>query len=133
PLSAQHLHRAQILLLRHDAAAGGELRADGKEAELGGGEEQDVLRQFGEVEHDLTERLHDRRFKLATRVLGVEHVALWSAEAEEVRHVAPVDRKRYAIAGGRAEGTLVVQVERRVEELQVIEQRFEIGPGPDPN
>ena len=130
-LGAGQLQLAGVLLLGHYRGAGAVLRGQLEVAELGDGEEYRVVGEFGEVEHDLGAREDDGLLELAAGVVGVEDVVDRLREAEELGRVLAVDGDRDAVAGGGAQGVLVVEVVGDFEEHVVVEQRLGEGRGPE--
>src|SRR5205807_7680544 len=106
---ADQLHAAEVAVLRHDTASRTKLLRDLEESVFNRCEEQDILCQLAQVEHDLCQRLYNGRFALATAILHVNDVMLHAREAEQVRAVLPINIQLHTIASHRDKRALVIE------------------------
>ena len=130
-LGADQLEHVGIVLLRHDAAAGAELRRQREVAELGHREEDQILGQARGGQHELEQRAEDHRLALAAGVAGVEDVVVRGGEPQQAGGQPAVERQRHPVAGGRTERAAVGIGVGRLDRQQVVEQALGIARGPE--
>ena len=118
------LHYSQVSLLGHDTAAGAKFLWHLEEAIFGGRKEQDVLRQFAQVDHNLRQCLHNGCLNFTSAILYIDDVVLHAREAEQVGGILAIDGDWNAVASSGTKRRLIIENVSCREQLLVIKQRL---------
>ena len=128
-LAANQLQRIRILLLRHGAAAGRELLRQLHEAELGGREQNRLLRPTAQMQRNRRQRLHelDGEIAIAGRVNAVGGRRI---ELQRLRDTCAIERQDRPSHCSRAQRTLIQPLAAIGQPSQVAQEHLDVRQQP---
>jgi hypothetical protein len=129
--SPGQLEQIRVPLVRHDAAAGRQLRRKGQVAEFLGAVENDIAGKPGEVMRNLGAPEERGGLQLSAAALHGGDVAVEPAEAERACRDLPPDRQRDAIARRAAQRTAIHLCPQPAHRFGGVEKPLRIGAGPE--
>ena len=129
-LGTGQLEDVGVLLVGHDAGAGGALVGQLDEAEVLAIEQAGVKCQLGESAGDGGQGEGYIALHLAAAHLGVDDVVVHRVEAQQAGGHRTVEGEGRAIAGGRTEGVAVAHAEGGLQEHHVVHKALGIGAEP---
>lgn len=129
-LGAGQLEDVGVLLVGHDAGAGGTLVGQLDEAEVLAVEQAGVEGQLGEGAGNGGQGEGDVALHLAAAHLGVDDVIVHGVEAQQAGGHRAVEGEGRAVAGGGAEGIAVAHAEGGLQEHHVVHEALGIGAEP---
>ena len=120
-----------IALVRHDRTAGGVLRRQRDERELGAGEQAQIPGEAAQIEQRGSQRFDRRHLELAARQLCVRRRDLQPSKTKRFGHMIAIQRQIHPVTGGGAERIGVDPYQRVARTLRVVDEPF--GPRRPPH
>ena len=130
-LGACQFEDVGVLLVWHDAGAGGAFLRELDEAEVLAIEETGVEGQFAHCPRYAGQGEADVAFRLAASHLCIDHVVVEGIEAEQLGCHGAVQGERRAVACRRAEGVAVGDAVGSLQHDEVIDEAFRVGTQPE--